>query len=706
MPKLQLLPAVDVADGQAVRLVQGEAGSETSYGDPLEAAMQWQRDGAEWVHLVDLDAAFGRGSNRELLARVVGELDVDVELSGGIRDDESLAAALATGCRRVNLGTAALESPEWCARAIAEYGDRIAVGLDVRGTRLAARGWTREGGELYETLARLDAEGCARYVVTDITKDGTLRGPNLDLLREVCAATPRPVIASGGVSSLDDIRALAGLTADRRRGRDRRQGALRRRVHAARGAAGHREETRMSVIRLGSGAPWEGVVGYSRVVVRGDAAWVSGTTSTVDGAVAHPGTPPRRPGRRWRSSREALERAGFTLNDVVRTRMFVTDISRWEEIGRAHGEVFGDIRPATTMVQVAALIDPAMLVEIEADAVRGAGGMSLAVRVIPCLDVDAGRVVKGVNFVDLRDAGDPVEMARVYDAEGADELTFLDITASSGDRATTYDVVRRTAESVFIPLTVGGGVRSVDDVDRLLRAGADKVAVNTAAVARPELIAEIADRFGNQVLVLSLDARRCQDGAATDSGFEITTHGGRRGTGRDAVEWCVRAAALGAGEILLNSMDADGTRAGFDTELIRAVRREVSRAADRQRGSGRGRALPARGRGRRRRRARGERLPLRHAADRRRQGRPRRAPASRCAAKPTTRSPARSYPALTSASNSLRRAVSGQAPAVALDSTVWVTPVASEWTVRNDTPASAPSRITASPVGCSQNPSP
>ncbi|RBY88974.1 imidazole glycerol phosphate synthase subunit HisF [Blastococcus sp. TBT05-19] len=202
--------------------------------------------------------------------------------------------------------------------------------------------------------------------------------------------------------------------------------------------------------------------------------------------------------------------------------------------------------------------------------------MSLAVRVIPCLDVDNGRVVKGVNFVDLRDAGDPVEMARVYDAEGADELTFLDITASSGDRETTYDVVRRTAESVFIPLTVGGGVRSADDVDKLLRAGADKVAVNTAAVARPELIAEIAHRFGNQVLVLSLDARRTRDGAVTDSGFEITTHGGRRGTGRDAVEWCVQAAELGVGEILLNSMDADGTRTGFDTDLVRLVRREVA----------------------------------------------------------------------------------------------------------------------------------
>lgn len=211
MPVLELLPAVDVADGRAVRLVQGEAGSETSYGDPLEAALAWQRAGAPWVHLVDLDAAFGRGSNRELLAEVVGRLDVDVELSGGIRDDASLAAALATGCRRVNLGTAALEDPEWTASAIARHGDRIAVGLDVRGTTLAARGWTREGGDLWEVLERLDRDGCARYVVTDVTKDGTLRGPNLDLLREVCARTPKPVVASGGVSSLDDVAALREL---------------------------------------------------------------------------------------------------------------------------------------------------------------------------------------------------------------------------------------------------------------------------------------------------------------------------------------------------------------------------------------------------------------------------------------------------------------------------------------------------------------
>lgn len=212
-PRLALLPAVDVADGQAVRLVQGEAGSETSYGDPLQAALTWQRDGAEWIHLVDLDAAFGRGSNAAQLAEVVGALDVQVELSGGIRDDASLTAALATGCTRVNIGTAALEDPEWCAKAIAAHGDRIAVGLDVRGTTLAARGWTRDGGELFEVLARLDAEGCVRYVVTDVRRDGTLTGPNVELLKRVCAATDRPVIASGGVSTLDDLRELATLTA-------------------------------------------------------------------------------------------------------------------------------------------------------------------------------------------------------------------------------------------------------------------------------------------------------------------------------------------------------------------------------------------------------------------------------------------------------------------------------------------------------------
>jgi phosphoribosylanthranilate isomerase len=213
-----LLPAVDVADGKAVRLVRGAAGSETDYGDPLEAALAWQDGGAEWVHLVDLDAAFGRGSNHPLLADVVRKLAVQVELSGGIRDDESLTAALATGCARVNLGTAALENPDWCARVIAEHGEKIAVGLDVRitpqGHRLSARGWTKDGGDLWEVLDRLDRDGCPRYVVTDVSKDGTLDGPNLRLLRDVCARTDAQVIASGGVSSVDDLRDLAALQPD------------------------------------------------------------------------------------------------------------------------------------------------------------------------------------------------------------------------------------------------------------------------------------------------------------------------------------------------------------------------------------------------------------------------------------------------------------------------------------------------------------
>ena len=208
---LTLLPAVDVANGKAVRLLKGQAGTETDYGDPLDAARHWAEAGAQWIHLVDLDAAFGRGSNAELLARIVGEVGVKVELSGGIRDDASLTRALEAGAARINLGTAALEDPEWTERVIAEHGERIAVGLDVRGTTLAARGWTKEGGDLWETLARLDAAGCARYVVTDVTKDGTLSGPNIRLLTEVCRRTRAPVVASGGIAQLDDLRALVRL---------------------------------------------------------------------------------------------------------------------------------------------------------------------------------------------------------------------------------------------------------------------------------------------------------------------------------------------------------------------------------------------------------------------------------------------------------------------------------------------------------------
>ncbi|WP_076258807.1 bifunctional 1-(5-phosphoribosyl)-5-((5-phosphoribosylamino)methylideneamino)imidazole-4-carboxamide isomerase/phosphoribosylanthranilate isomerase PriA [Intrasporangium flavum] len=210
-PRLELLPAVDIAGGRAVQLVQGVAGSGGEFGDPWEAARAWQDQGAEWIHLVDLDAAFGRGSNRDLIASIVGRLDLRVELSGGIRDTATLEAALATGCRRVNIGTAALEDPEWTASVIAEHGDRVAIGLDVRGTTLAARGWTRDGGDLWDVLDRLDREGCARYVVTDVQKDGMLQGPNTDLLQEVCARTERPVVASGGVSTLEDIAAIRGL---------------------------------------------------------------------------------------------------------------------------------------------------------------------------------------------------------------------------------------------------------------------------------------------------------------------------------------------------------------------------------------------------------------------------------------------------------------------------------------------------------------
>jgi 1-(5-phosphoribosyl)-5-[(5-phosphoribosylamino)methylideneamino] imidazole-4-carboxamide isomerase/N-(5'phosphoribosyl)anthranilate isomerase len=213
MSYLELLPAVDVKDGRAVRLVQGELSAETAYGNPLEVALEFQAAGAEWLHLVDLDAAFGRGENSALLADVVGKLDIKVELSGGIRDDESLRRALATGCTRINLGTAALENPEWTAKIISEFGDRIAVGLDVRGHVLAARGWTKEGGDLFETIERLERDGCARYVVTDVTKDGTLQGPNVQLLQEVCAVTKKPVVASGGISSLTDIESLMALNA-------------------------------------------------------------------------------------------------------------------------------------------------------------------------------------------------------------------------------------------------------------------------------------------------------------------------------------------------------------------------------------------------------------------------------------------------------------------------------------------------------------
>ena len=370
MSELILLPAVDVAGGQAVRLVQGAAGSETSYGDPVAAALAWQEAGASWLHLVDLDAAFGRGSNAPLLAEVAGKLDIAVEMSGGIRDDESLARALATGCARVNIGTAALEQPEWVRSVIGRHGDKIAVGLDVRGTTLAARGWTSEGGELYETLARLDAEGCARYVVTDVLKDGTLRGPNLALLRDVCSRTHG---AGGGQRGSVVARrpARAGVFGARRSGRsDRGQGPVRGRVHPA-GSPRGGGVVSPARRRVSSGVPFEQAVGYSRAVAAGDFIFVSGCTSMADGKVVFEGDMAKQTEQALLNVSAALQQLGASLADVVQTRIYVTDISRWAEAGEAHRLAFEEALPAATMVQVAALIDPRLLVEVEVDRAPG-----------------------------------------------------------------------------------------------------------------------------------------------------------------------------------------------------------------------------------------------------------------------------------------------------------------------------------------------
>ncbi|CAM5706033.1 Imidazole glycerol phosphate synthase subunit HisH [Streptomyces californicus] len=371
MPKLELLPAVDVRDGQAVRLVHGESGSETSYGSPLEAALAWQSAGAEWLHLVDLDAAFGTGDNRTLIAEVAGAMEIKVELSGGIRDDASLEAALATGCRRVNLGTAALETPEWVAKVIAEHGDKIAVGLDVRGTTLRGRGWTRDGGDLYETLARLDSEGCARYVVTDIAKDGTLQGPNLGLLRDVCAATDRPVVASGGVSSLDDLRAIS-LVPEGVEGAIVGK-ALYEGVHPGRGAQGGRRMTDAapSVRRISTGAPWQEKFGYSRAVeLPNGFVLVAGCTSVVNGEIAA-GSPYEQAVTSFDAAFAALEQVGLGREDVVRTRMYITHARDVEEVGRAHKELFDAVRPAASMIIVSGFVDPSLVVEVEVEAYRG-----------------------------------------------------------------------------------------------------------------------------------------------------------------------------------------------------------------------------------------------------------------------------------------------------------------------------------------------
>jgi len=426
-----LFPAIDLKDGACVRLVRGDMASVTVFNrDPVAQARQFAAAGFVWLHVVDLDGAVAGGSvNGAAVAAIRNAVDLRIQLGGGVRDRAAIDQWLALGIDRVVLGTAALRDPGLVRGAAVDHPSRILVGIDVRDGYVAVGGWT-EPTELgvIELARRFEDCGVAAIVYTDIARDGALVGVDANAVADVARQIKIPLIASGGVSSLDDIAALKAREAD-------------------------------------------GIAGII---------------------------------------------CGRALYD-----------------GR---------------------IDPAEALRV------------LKMRIIPCLDVKDGRVVKGVNFIDLVDAGDPVAQARFYDREGADELCFLDITASAEDRDTLYDVVRRTAEECFMPLTVGGGVRAVEDIRRLLLAGADKVSINTAAVARPEFMREAAQKFGSQCIVAAIDAKR-----AGDKRWEVFTHGGRRRTGIDAIAWACRLADYGAGEILLTSMDRDGTKAGFDIALTRAV---------------------------------------------------------------------------------------------------------------------------------------
>jgi imidazole glycerol-phosphate synthase subunit HisF len=434
-------PAIDLRHGRVVRLTRGDDDRRTAYSDEsAEVLAGFARSGARRVHAVDLDAAFGEPPQRELIAELATAArtaGVELQLGGGLRDEEAVAWALEVGCARAVVGSMTAREPERFGELAKRYPNRVVPALDVEDDVVRIAGWTEGAGRsLPELCATLRGLPCPAVLVTDVSRDGTLEGPNLELARRVAEASGIPALLSGGVSSLDDLRRAAA-------------------------------------------------------------------TRSLAGAVV---------GR-------ALYEGRFTVEEAL-----------------------------------AACVTT-----------------HLAVRVIPCLDVAGGRVVKGVKFQDLRDLGDPAEAAERYAAEGADEIVFLDVGAAPEERGTALDWVRRAAERVFVPLTVGGGVRSVDDARALLAAGADKVGVNTAAAARPELLTDLARRFGSQCVVLSIDARRSEDG----SGWEAVTHGGRTGTGRDAVAWAVEGVERGAGEILLTSIDADGTRGGYDLELLAAVSRAV-----------------------------------------------------------------------------------------------------------------------------------
>jgi len=455
-----IIPAIDLRGGRCVRLVQGDPSRETVYDeDPVAVARRFAAAGARRLHLVDLDGAFeGLPKNLSVALEIARAVDIPVQLGGGIRTMDAVEAVLKAGVAYVILGTAAIEQPDLVEEACQRFPGRVLVGIDARDGRVAVRGWAEGTQRDAVDLAReMGRRGVRQIIFTDIARDGTLQGPNLEALARVAAAGPQ-VIASGGVSSLADLQAIAAL-----------------------------EE--------------RGVVG----VIIGKALYT--------GAI---------------------------------------DLAKALAVGEAAGR---QARGAAV----------------------GPGGAAAFKRVIPCLDIRDGRVVKGTRFRDIRDVGDPVELATRYDQEGADEIALFDITASQEGRGTMIDVVRRVAQSVSVPLTVGGGVRSVADMETLLSAGAAKVSLNTAAVARPDLIREGSERFGRGCIVVSIDCRRRPGGAGKDGGpaWEVVVRGGTEPTGIDVIEWARRVEALGAGELVLNSIDADGTREGYDNELNRRVKESV-----------------------------------------------------------------------------------------------------------------------------------
>jgi imidazole glycerol-phosphate synthase subunit HisF len=466
-----VIPAVDVRGGRCVRLREGRADAETVFSDdPVAMATRWAAEGAERLHIVDLDGAFaGAPRQTTLIAEIVKAVfPVPVEVGGGLRDLAAVDAVLEAGAHWAVIGTRAALDPAFLADVCRAYPDRIIVAVDARGSQVAVKGWTETSSEtVIDVARRARAAGAAALLYTDISRDGMERGPNLEDTTALAREVDLPVLASGGVASVEDL------------------------------------------VRLGE---------------------ISG----VEGAVV---------GRALYTGAIDLRRALSVVAPSAGSARAILGGGREEHAARRATTAGRGAKPPSEVPT-----------------------SGLTKRIIPCLDVKDGRVVKGVRFVDLRDAGDPVEAALAYDAQGADELVFLDITASHEDRRTMLDVVRRTAEGIYMPLTVGGGIRSIDDVRRLLRAGADKVSLNTAALAEPTLVRDAAERFGSQCIVVAIDAR-----ATGETRWEVFTHGGRRPAGRDAVEWAQEAVALGAGEILLTSMDRDGTKDGYDLALTRAI---------------------------------------------------------------------------------------------------------------------------------------